>query len=375
MSMKITLKNNNPPYYFYVVNKLKELNLYSKKTLAKGIKVYTTLDDDIQKKLVDVISKNIPDDTSSIAAVILKPNSSDVLAMIGDYDVNAEYNRALFSNRSIGSTIKPLLYYLALKYGMTPITFLDCNKTIFNIKGYDKYSPSNATNTYSSTPINMIEAVYLSDNIYATKTLLYIGFDRFEQLLKSFKIDSKCVPSSALGVDETTLINLTSIYNCFASLGMYYKPRIISKITDNNGVVLYKNSQQSSKKLEKPYVYVLNQLLTSPFDEKLIDYSKPTLLNYQVNKMFAAKTGSDNSNSYTIGFNPNVTIGVWCGTDNNDTLRKSHISKKVFQTLANELTNYNLWYNPPSYVIKKKINPLTGKENINGSTYWFLKDY
>ena len=104
--------------------------------------------------------------------------------------------------------------------------------------------------------------------------------------MESFGIKSNIVPSSALGVDETTLLNLTSIYNCFASLGMYYKPRIIRKITDNNGVVLYKNTQQSSKKLEKPYVYILNQLLTSPFDEKLIHYSKPKLLNYQTNKIF-----------------------------------------------------------------------------------------
>lgn len=372
---KLIFKNHNTPYYFYVINKLKELNLYSKKTLAKGIKVYTTLDNNIQKKLVEVINKNKVDDSTSIAAIILKPNSSDVLAMIGDYEISNEFNRALYSSRSVGSTIKPLLYYLALKYGMNPLTFLNCNKTVFDIKGYDKYSPSNATNTYSSTPINMIEAISLSDNIYATKTLLYVGFERFEQLLNSFNFNSKCVPSSALGVDETTLINLTSIYNCFASLGMYYKPRIISKITDSNGVVLYKCSTQAVKKLEKPYVYVLNQLLTSTFDEKLIDYSKPTLLNYQVNKMYAAKTGSDKSNSYTIGFNPSLTIGVWCGTDDNDVLRKSHISKKVFQTLANELSNQNLWYNPPSYIIKKKINPLSGNNMANGSTYWFLKNY
>ena len=258
---------------------------------------------------------------------------------------------------------------------MNPLTFLNCNKTVFDIKGYDKYSPSNATNTYSSTPINMIEAISLSDNIYATKTLLYVGLKRFENLLNSFGFNSKCVPSSALGVDETNLLNLTSIYNCFASLGMYYKPRIISKITDGNGVILYKNSIQASKKLEKPYVYILNQLLTSPFDEKLIDYSKPTLLNYQTNNIFAAKTGSDKSNSYTIGFNPLMTIGVWCGTDDNELLLKSHISKKVFQTLANELTNQNLWYNPPSYVIKKKVNPISGKDSVNGSMYWFLKNY
>ena len=372
---KTKFTNHNTPYYFYVVNKLKELNLYGRKTLAKGIKVYTTLDDKVQEKLIDIVNKNNSHDNSQIAAVILKPNSSDVLAMAGSYNIEEEYNRSIQSSRAIGSTIKPLLYYLALRYGMAPDTFLSCNKMQFNIKGYEKYSPSNATNTYSKSPINMIEAIALSDNIYATKTLLYIGFDRFEKILKSFGINSDCVPSSALGVDETNLMNLTSIYNTFASLGMYYKPRIISKITDSNGVVLYKSSPVASKKLEKPYVYILNQMLTSTFDENLIDYSKPTLLNYQTNKIYAAKTGSDKYNSYTIGFNPTYTIGVWSGTDENETFTKSHVSKKVFQQLANGLEGKNVWYNPPSYVIKRKINPITAKESYYGSTYWFLKNY
>ena len=367
--------NHNTPYYFYIVNKLKELNLYGKKTLAKGLKVYTTLDDTIQKKLIEIVNKNNPDDNSQIAAVILKPNSSDVLAMCGGYSIEEEYNRAIKSSRAIGSTIKPLLYYLALRYGMSPDTFMSCNKMEFNIKGYEKYSPSNATNTYSNNPINMIEAIALSDNIYATKTLLYVGFDRFEKILKSFGINSDCVPSSALGVDETNLMNLTSIYNTFASLGTYYRPRIISKITDSNDVILYKNSQVASRKLEKPYVYILNQMLTSTFDEKLIDYSKPTLLNYQTNKIYAAKTGSDKYNSYTIGFNPTYTIGVWSGTDENELFTKSNISKKVFQQLANILESKNIWYNPPSYVVKRKINPITAKDSYNGSIYWFLKNY
>ena len=306
---------------------------------------------------------------------ILKANSSDVLAMCGSYFINEQYNRALYSTRAIGSTIKPLLYYLALRYGMSPDTFLNCQHTEFKISGYETYSPNNATNTYSNDPINMIEAIALSDNIYATKTLFYVGFERFKKILESFGIKSNIVPSSALGVDETTLLNLTSIYNCFASLGTYYSPKIISKITDGNGVILYKQSSKITRKLEKPYVYILNQMLTSTFDENLIDYSKPTLLNYKTKNIFSAKTGSDDYNSYTIGFNPNYTIGVWCGTDENDFFSKSHISKKVFQSLANQITDKNLWYNPPSYIEKRKINPITGKNSTNGSIYWFLKDY
>ena len=372
---KLNFTNSNTPYYFYILNQLKELNLYDKNTLAKGIKVYTTLDKTIQEKLTETLNENNPNDNSQIACVILKANSNDVLAMCGGYNINDQYNRTILSSRAIGSTIKPLLYYLALRYGMSPDTFLNCSSTTFNIKGFESYSPSNANNKYASKDINMIEAIALSDNIYATKTLLYVGFDRFEKLLNSFGFKSNVVPSSALGVDETTLLNLTSIYNCFASLGTYYSPKIISKITDSNGVILYKSPTKVSKKLEKPYVYILNQMLTSTFDELLIDYSTPTLLRYKTKHVFAAKTGSDKYNSYTIGFNPIYTIGVWCGTDDNEFFSKSQISKKVFQSLANSISDKNYWYNPPSYVIKRKIDPISAKNSLNGSTYWFLKDY
>ena len=81
----------------------------------------------------------------------------------------------------------------------------------------------------------MIEAIGLSDNIYATKTLLYVGFDNFEKFLSLYNMNINCVPSSALGVDELSLINLVSIYNSFSSLGIYYYPRIITKITDSYG--------------------------------------------------------------------------------------------------------------------------------------------
>ena len=220
----------------------------------------------------------------------------------------------------------------------------------------------------------MIEAIGLSDNIYATKTLLYVGFDNFKRLLKMFNIDTNIVPSSALGVDETSLLNLTAIYNTFASLGTYYKPRIITYIETKDNTKLYKKSQEANSKLRKPYVFILNQLLTAPFDEKLIDYTRPTLINYKSKYKFSAKTGSDDFNSYAIAYNPNYVISVWSGTDNNEVFTTKNISKQVFKEIANSIETTNYWYNPPSYIEQRKINPITCKYSNTGSIYWFFKD-
>lgn len=351
--------------YYYVINKLDNLSLNSKKILAKGIKVYTTIDLDIQKELFATISKNNPHDNSQISAIVMKSNSNDILAMVSSYDLNDQYNRAINAKRPISSTIKPLLYYLALKCNFKPTTLLDCKEKVFNIEGYESYIPTNATNTYAINQLNMVKAIGLSDNIYATKTLLFVGIDNMTKLLNKFGIDCNCVPSSALGVDEMSLLELTSIYNCFSSLGKYYEPSIINKIIDENNQLIYLADKSSKTILEKPFVFILNQLLRAPFDKNLIDYTKPTLLNYQTNNYFAAKTGTDNYNSYTIGFNPEYTIGIWTGTDLNEPFYYKSVSKKVFQEIANKITNKNYWYNMPSYLEEIEIN---------NSIYWQLKE-
>lgn len=367
---KVQFDDINMSLVYYVKNKLSELKLNDKKVMASGLNIYTTIDSKIQKQIFDIASENNPKDNSEIAIIITKPNRSDVLALLGGYNLDNQYNRAIYSNRPIGSTIKPLLYYLALRCNMSPLTYFMCDQKEFNVEGFEPYTPTNASNKYANKKINMIEAIGLSDNVYATKTLLYVGFDNFTKMLKMFDVDINCVVSSALGVDELSLIKLASIYNTFASLGDYHSPRIISKITDNNGNTLYKNSDKSVKLLDKTTTLILNQLLTSPFDYNLIDYTHPTLLNYKPNTTFAAKTGSNEYNSYVVGYNPLYTIAVWTGTDNNEVFHSKNVSKKVFKEIANIINKENIWYLPNELINEIRINPITGEKDINGSIYW-----
>ena len=256
---------------------------------------------------------------------------------------------------------------------MTPFSEFSCKKTIFNVNGYEPYCPTNANNKYADDKLNMIQAIALSDNVYATKTLLYVGFENFEKLLSLFDININCVLASALGVDELSLIELTSIYNCFASLGTYFKPRIISKITDSFGNVLYTNSIKSKDILDKDCVKVLNQLLTSPFDTNLVNYTSPTLINYKPDTCFAAKTGSNESNCYTIGYNPNYTISIWNGFDDNQKIQSSSASKTIFKDIANKINDSNIWYVPSKNIKINYVYFNNNSQNSNFSIYWSIK--
>ena len=365
--------NINNQLYYYIKNKLIDLKLYNKEILAKGINVYTTIDSKIHNNVYEIITKNNNYDTTQISTIVMEPNTGNVLSIFGSYDINDQYNRAIYSKRPVGSTIKPLLYYLALKCNMTPFSEFSCKKTIFNVTGYEPYCPTNANNKYADDKLNMIQAIALSDNVYATKTLLYVGFENFEKLLSLFDINIKCVLASALGVDELSLLELTSIYNCFASLGTYYKPRIISKITDSFGNVLYTNSIKSNDILDKDYVKVLNQLLTAPFDTNLIDYTTPTLINYKPDTCFAAKTGSNESNCYTIGYNPNYTISIWNGNDDNSQIQSSTVSKTVFKEIANKINDKNIWYVPSKNIKINYVYFNNSSQNNDFSIYWSIK--
>ena len=67
-------------------------------------------------------------------------------------------------------------------------------------------------------------------------------------------------------------------------------------------------------------------------------------------------------------------ISVWSGTDNNEVFTTKNISKQIFKEIANSIETTNYWYNPPSYIEQRKINPITCKYSNTGSIYWFFKD-
>ena len=222
-------KQTNFNYYKdAIISELKSLNLYTKKNLQTGMKVYVNIDIDLNNEINNILKKYTPQNQDiQTSIVIMEPFTNKILYISGGFDYNiSTYNRAINSSRQIGSTIKPLLYSLALDNNFSPNTLLTSKETTFNIKNFGEYSPKNANNKYANDKIDMIQAIALSDNIYALKTLLLLGSDNLVKLLNKFEISQiESLPSIALGTISSSLLQLTSIYNTFASLGNYYKPQ------------------------------------------------------------------------------------------------------------------------------------------------------
>ena len=368
-------KNNHGSYYIQAV-----LDEYTNMKIndKEEISIYTNYDPYAQKSLSESINKNASKDECETSGIILDPQTSSIIAISGGKDSSiSEYIRPLYSKRQVGSTIKPLLYYHALAQGFTPSTQFYSSPTSFQIDETNIYAPSNFEHRYPYRDISMINAISVSDNIYAMKTHLFLGCDILSDSLKKFDVNTEPLPSLALGTSEMTLMQLTSIYNTFANMGYYSKPSLIQAIYSNERLV-YENKNSSEKYFKQDETLLLNQMLTSTYDIKNKTTSYPTLYNMNPNVKVAAKSGTSDFDSLIVGFNTEYTIGIWSGFDDGRFLENKYynISKLVFKDTFNLLyeDDKSGWYTMSNNIESKIVDPISGNESLLGSEYWFIKE-
>ena len=348
----------NNYYYQGITRELKKRKLYNENDTEQGLIVETYLDENIQNSINKIINNYQIDD--EISVVVMKPYTSEVLSLFGGKNyLNSEYNRALDSDRQIGSTIKPFIYYLGLCSGLNPLSKFHSKPTTFLFEDGSTYSPKNSNDIYANRDISMIEAMAMSDNIYAVKTSLLVGTEQIKNLLNSLGANiSNPTLAISLGGIELTPLELTAMYNTFASEGKYYSPSFIKKVSNPNGVIKYENKKQGDLILKYEECLMINHMLKSPFDKGLITYSTPTMISYQTKNTFACKTGTTSSSSWTVGFNKEYTILVYIGSDDNKVLTDYSLSKKIWKDIANTLTinEKDSFFDYPSNLSKFKFH-------------------
>lgn len=368
-----------------VMDELDKLNLPTSFLDIGELKIYTTLDLNTQTILENSINNNFDSDMQ-LASIIINPNNGNVLALAGgkDYSIS-QYNRALYAKRQVGSTLKPFLYYSALENGFTESTTFSSEETTFVFSNNKTYSPSNYNNKYGNKDITMAAAIAYSENIYAVKTHLFLGENTLVEMLKRVGVTSKLkpIPSLALGSNEITLIDMMSAYSSLASGGYKVKPHFINKIEDSKGKILYEYKDEKEDLLNSSLVYIMNEILTSTYNYKFIDYNYPTCYDIasKLTHKYSIKTGTTDTDHLIFGYNPNILIGIWSGFDDN---RKSDSGegkyiKKMWVEIAE---NYNKnkkdkWYKIPNNVVGTLVNPISGtpaeNNDKNATVFYYIK--
>ena len=366
------------PYYKdAVIKELEELGFYKESYINQGLNVQTTLNPTVQDKLNQTVDNQMKDkEELEISSMIVDSHDAGVLALVGGKDyATSQFNRATSAKRQIGSTMKPLLYYIALENGFTPTTKFKSEPTTFQLDSGKTYAPTNFNKKYANSDITLAQAIAVSDNIYAVKTHMFLGEQALVNALSKFGFTHVSPhPSLALGTLNTNIYSLANIYTTFANEGTYNDVHTITKITNDHGDILYERKNKDEQLLNKETCLILNQLLTAPFNKAFNTYTSATMSAYPTKTTFAVKTGSTSYDSLCAGFNPNYTILSWVGYDDNREMTMatdSKIPKVIFQTMANELQKDESWYKPTEKLQQIPINPISGEYQENGVVYWF----
>jgi 1A family penicillin-binding protein len=292
------------------------------KVIRSGYRVKTTLDLGLQRKLKASIDGHIGyiqrNGGSNASGVAIDPTSGEVRALVGSADWNnpdwGEVNVATMA-RQPGSSFKPIYYSEALAEGIiTPATILSDVATNFN-----GYAPQNASRTFSGD-ISVRNALARSLNIPAVKVMERLGIERSIETANRLGISSISKDKNyglplALGAAEAPLLQMTNAYAAFANKGQIFKPAVIQQINTKYDDTIFKTSETSHTAISQEGAYLISSILSDNNARAPIFGSSLTVPG----RTAAVKTGTtDNQrDAWTIGYTPQLAVGVWVGNNNN----------------------------------------------------------
>lgn len=274
--------------------------------------------------------------TNANYAAIAIDKEGYILSMMGDKNYAASsFNIVTQGKRDIGSTIKPILYYEALKCGYTP------NQTYYSAPYSFSYHDElvtikNYSSNYPYSNISMREALATSDNIYAIKTHQAIGFKTLANHFKKYNIEASSLPSLALGSVGMSLYDLTRIYSQFFTEGSYLTFQYIESISRDDQV-LYERELTAKKFGEQEHYTTIKNLMQSVFDPTIPHATAASLTPFLKTKCYG-KSGLTDFDSYMMGFSEEILIGVWAGYLDNQPLEDTptkRLPKDIFVSLMN----------------------------------------
>jgi penicillin-binding protein 1A len=178
------------------------------------------------------------------AMVAIDPRDGELRAMVGGRDhVRGTFNRALSARRQPGSAFKPFVYAAALSAGFTPATMVDDEPLTLQV-GDKMWSPANYGDEYRGA-VTLRTALTYSANAATVRVSRAVGERRVAAQARRNGIDSdlQAVPAIALGAVEVTPIELVTAYAPFANGGTRVQPRVVRKISSDDGTVLWRGRE------------------------------------------------------------------------------------------------------------------------------------
>lgn len=309
-----------PHFALMVKNQL--IDEYGEQKVAQsGFIVTTTLDLDLQKYAEGVVLNQVTrlraNDATNGAAVVLDPKTGEIVALVGSHDwfddENGKINMAI-RPRQPGSSFKPIVYAAALnEKEITPATELKDEPVTFG-----SYKPRNYDNKFRGEVLARF-ALANSLNIPALHVLERIGVKEainFAENLGITTLDDKKDYGLAfvLGSAEVPLTEMTSAYGVFASGGELAERTTILKIQDKNKKEVFVHEPSLTRVLGRGVSFQISSILSDNSARQETFGNSLT-----ISRPAAVKTGTteEYKDALTIGYTPQVVVGVWVGNNDN----------------------------------------------------------
>ena len=313
------------PYFVdYITDVLVEK--YGETEVFKGgLRVYTSLDQNIQRIAEAAMSNNANFPSSNTdandilqpqgAVVVLDPATGQIKALVGgrEHVQKRQWNRAVQSTRQPGSSFKPIIAYAPAidLMDMAPASVFDDSPVT-----YGPYTPRNNDGRYRGL-ITMRDALTSSINIIAVKVLMdTVGMDAAVSFASGLGIQldpNYHGPSMALGglYEGVSPLQMAAAYAAFANMGEYNEPTAIIKVDRNDGTLLDKPNPKHRQAMKDTTAYLITSML-----ENVIQRGTGT--RAQIGRPAAGKTGTtdEGKDVWFVGFTPDLVCSVWIGYDN-----------------------------------------------------------
>lgn len=378
LSFAIKSTDIQAPHFVFYIKDLLYAKYGEKIVETGGLRVKTTLDLDLQGTAQASLSAELDSlarlKVGNGAAIVTKPNTGEILAMIGSKDYFDSKNdgqvNVTLALRQPGSSIKPLMYASTFaSKTLNPGSMLLDVPTCFKVAGQKDYCPKNYNGGFSG-PVTIRQALGNSLNIPAVKALATIGVEKFIAEAKAMGINTWSDPANyglslTLGGGEVRMIELAEAFGVLANQGVHVPLTGILEISNYKGEILEKRDTQETK-ADLAYLNE-NELATDQNQLKRVMERAPAYLTSHImqdnnarqaafgvnselvikNKIVSAKTGTTNDlrDNWTVGFTPEYLVIAWVG--NNDSKSMSYLASGITGAAP-------IWHDIMAYILQNQ---------------------
>lgn len=299
-----------------------------------GLRVKTTLDLELQQFAQETVAEEVEKlsnrNVGNGAAFVTKPDTGEILAMVGskDYFATDEDGKVniIFAKRQPGSSIKPLNYALGIqsKRFTASTAFADV-PTCFNVPGQSQYCPVNYDGQFHGA-VQTRFALGNSYNIPAVRALATNGLEEFVSFANKIGISTFQDPdqyglSITLGGGEVRPYDMAVAFGTLANGGERVAPIAFLEIADWQGKVLFERDlevDESIEAMDSEAAYIVSHIMLDN-NARTQAFGPTSFLNVSGHPEVSVKTGTTNDlrDNWTVGFTSDAVVVTWVGNNDN----------------------------------------------------------